>query len=266
VGGAVAGVAIATDAAIELQDVTKIYELESGERVTALDGLSLRVEPGEFVCVLGPSGHGKSTMLNTVAGFIEPTSGAVSSGGAPVTGPGADRGVVFQRDTLFGWKRVADNVAFGLKARGVPKGERDAIVRRYLSIIGMDDYARAWPKQLSGGMRRRVAIAAVFANEPDVLLMDEPFVGLDYTRRATLHDVLLELWSRSRKTVLFVTHDMDEAIALADRIVVVVRGQIVHEIAVELPRPRGVEDLAGPEAQQLRADVLRHLDIGARSG
>jgi NitT/TauT family transport system ATP-binding protein len=260
-----AGVAVATEAAIELRDVTKTYELESGERVTALDGVSLTVEPGDFVCVLGPSGHGKSTMLNTIAGFISPTTGVVAAGGSPVTGPGADRGVVFQRDTLFAWKRVADNLGFGLKARGVPREERDEIVRRYLSIIGMDGYASAWPKQLSGGMRRRVAIAAVFANEPDVLLMDEPFVGLDYARRATLHEVLLELWSRTRKTVFFITHDIDEAVALADRIIVLVHGRIVHEARVELPRPRGVEDIAGAEAGQLRADVLRHLDLGART-
>jgi NitT/TauT family transport system ATP-binding protein len=251
--------------AIELRGVRKAFRLESGEQVTAVDGVDLTVPAGELVCVLGPSGHGKSTMLNMIAGFTEPTAGEVLSGGAPVTGPGADRGVVFQRDTLFLWRRVADNIAFGLRARGVPKDERDAIVARYLQIIGMEDYARAWPKQLSGGMRRRVAIAAVFANEPEVLLMDEPFVGLDYARRATLHEVLLELWARSRTTVFFVTHDVDEALALADRLLVVVRGRIVMQERVTMPRPRRVADLASDEATGLRTRILEHLELGSRS-
>ncbi len=260
-----AGVTTETAPALELRNVHMTFKLESGEQVTALDAVSLTVRPGEFVCVLGPSGHGKSTMVNVVAGFIEPTSGSVFCSGAPVAGPGRDRGVVFQRDTLFAWKRVADNVGFGLKARGVPKPEREEIVRRYLSIIGMDGYASAWPKQLSGGMRRRVAIAAVFANDPDVLLMDEPFVGLDYARRAALHEVLLELWAGTQKTVFFVTHDIDEALALADRVIMVVSGRIVHEATIDLPRPRGVEELAGAQAGARRAEILRHLNIEAVS-
>jgi NitT/TauT family transport system ATP-binding protein len=255
----------APPAAIELRGVTRRFRLESGEEVTAVDHVDLSVERGELVCVLGPSGHGKSTMLNMIAGFLEPTEGEVSSGGTPVAGPGADRGVVFQRDTLFLWRRVADNIGFGLRARGVPKEEREEIVARYLRIIGMEDYARAWPKQLSGGMRRRAAIAAVFANEPEVLLMDEPFVGLDYARRATLHEVLLELWERSRPTVFFITHDIDEALALADRILVVVHGRIALEQHLTAPRPRSVADLAGEEFAALRQRVLEHLELGARS-
>jgi NitT/TauT family transport system ATP-binding protein len=251
--------------AIELRAVTKVFRLASGEQVTAVDALTLTIPRGEFICVLGPSGHGKSTMLNMIAGFEAPTRGEVLAGGSPVTGPGHDRGVVFQRDTLFLWRRVADNIEFGLRARGVPKPERKAIVERYLHTIGLQDYARAWPRQLSGGMRRRVAIAAVFANDPEVLLMDEPFVGLDYARRATLHQVLLELWERSRRTVFFITHDVDEALALADRVIVVVRGRIAYSTSVTAPRPRTPADLGAGEIAAARTRILEHLELGAGS-
>ena len=246
--------------AIELRGVSQVFTLASGEKLTAVDDVTLVIEPGEFVCVLGPSGHGKSTLLNLIAGFQQPFRGTVFSHGDPVTGPGADRGVVFQRDTLFLWRRVADNVGYGLKARGVPKAERDEIVARYLEIVGLTPFAGAWPKQLSGGMRRRAAIAAVFVNEPDVLLMDEPFVGLDYARRAVLHQVLLELWKRANNTVFFVTHDLDEALALASRILIVVQGKIVHEAKIDLPRPRDAEMLLSPELNDVRLSVLERLE------
>jgi NitT/TauT family transport system ATP-binding protein len=246
--------------AIELRGVSQIFQLASGERLTAVDDVTLVVEPGEFVCVLGPSGHGKSTLLNLIAGFQTPARGSVLSHGDPVTGPGADRGVVFQRDTLFLWRRVADNVGYGLKARGVPKAEREKVVARYLDIVGLTRFAKAWPKQLSGGMRRRAAIAAVFANEPDVLLMDEPFVGLDFARRAVLHQVLLDLWTRANNTIFFVTHDLDEALALASRILIVVNGKIVHEARIEAPRPRDAETLLSPEINEARLAVLERLE------
>jgi NitT/TauT family transport system ATP-binding protein len=248
-------------ASIAIRSASRTFRLESGETITAVDDVTLDVAPGEFVCLLGPSGHGKSTLLNLVAGFIPPTSGSVEVGGAPVTGPGPDRGVVFQRDTLFLWKRVADNIGFGLKARGVPKAERERTVAKYLGIIGLEGYARAWPKQLSGGMRRRVAIATVFANEPDVLLMDEPFTGLDYARRATLHGVLLELWRGTGRTVLFVTHDIDEAIALGDRIVVIRDGRVAWDTPVPIARPRTAGDLAEEPANRLRGQILAHLEL-----
>lgn len=253
------GVATAAPA-IELRDVRKTFRLESGEEVVAVDDVTLTVPEGEFVCVLGPSGHGKSTMLNMIAGFAEPTAGEVHSGGEPVEGPDPRRGVIFQRDTLFLWKRVADNVGYGLKSRGVPKAEREEIVARYLDIVGLTRFAKAWPKQLSGGMRRRAAIAAVFANEPDVLLMDEPFVGLDFARRAVLHQVLIELWSRANNTIFFVTHDLDEALALASRILVVVNGKVVHEARLDLPRPRDAEALLSPEVNAVRLAVLEQLE------
>jgi NitT/TauT family transport system ATP-binding protein len=246
--------------AIELRGVSQIFQLASGEKLTAVDDVTLVVEPGEFVCVLGPSGHGKSTLLNLIAGFQTPARGQVLSHGDAVKGPGPDRGVVFQRDTLFLWRRVADNVGYGLKARGVPKAERERVVADYLEIVGLTRFARAWPKQLSGGMRRRAAIAAVFANEPDVLLMDEPFVGLDFARRAILHQVLLDLWTRANNTIFFITHDLDEALALASRILVVVNGKVVHDTRIEAPRPRDAEALLSPEINEVRLAVLERLE------
>jgi NitT/TauT family transport system ATP-binding protein len=247
-------------AAIELVDVSKEFRLESGEVVHSVNSVSFRIEPGEFVCVIGPSGHGKSTLLNMIAGFLPPTAGSITVGGTPVTKPGPDRGVVFQRDTLFLWKTVAQNIEFGLKSRGIPKAERKAVVAEMLKIIGLEKFADAWPKQLSGGMRRRVAIAAVFANKPDVLLMDEPFVGIDYLRLAQLHKVLLELWQEAEKRAVFmVTHDIDEALTLADRIFVIKHGRLALDLNVHLSRPRLTDDITGPEANALRRRLLEEF-------
>jgi NitT/TauT family transport system ATP-binding protein len=245
--------------ALALEDLTKVFTLESGDRITAVDRLSLVIDPGEFVCVVGPSGHGKSTVLNLIAGFIAPTSGRVVCNGRAVTGPGADRGVVFQTDTLFMWRRVAENIAYGLKARHVPKPEREATVARLLEVVGLTRFARAWPKQLSGGMRRRVAIAAVFANEPEVLLMDEPFSGLDYARRVALHQVLVDLWSTVGNTVFFVTHNLEEALTLADRIIVLIKGRAVRDIRLGGETPRDAETLRADEINDVRLAVIEDL-------
>jgi len=251
-----------TPAAIELKNVSKEFLLESGEKVLAVDDVSLRIERSEFVCVVGTSGHGKSTMLNMIAGFFQPTHGTVFTHGKPVNGPGPDRGVVFQRDTLFPWRRIGDNIGFGLDARGVPRIERDRIVRHYAETIGLEKFINAWPKQLSGGMRRRVAIASVFANEPDVLLMDEPFVGLDYVRRAQLHKVLLDLWEESgNRAVYMITHDIDEAFVLADRILVVSKGRIVHDIIIDFERPRTTNVTTGGEASRIRREIFECLEV-----
>lgn len=245
--------------ALELVDVTKVFTLESGDRIRAVDELSLVIDPGEFVCVVGPSGHGKSTVLNLIAGFMAPTSGRLVCHGRPVTGPGPDRGVVFQSDTLFMWRRVAENIAYGLKARHVPKPERDATVARLLEVVGLRRFARAWPKQLSGGMRRRVAIAAVFANEPEVLLMDEPFSGLDYARRAQLHQVLVDLWRSVGNTVFFVTHNLEEALTLANRVIVLIQGRAVGDIRLGGSTPRDAEALRSEEINNVRLAVIEEL-------
>lgn len=243
--------------AIDVQHVSKQFKLENGKIVNGIRDVSLQVESGEFVCVIGPSGHGKSTLLNMIAGFLPPTSGSIRVFGRQVEKPGPDRGVVFQRDTLFLWKTVQENIAFGLRARGVPAAERRRIVQDLLRTIGLEDFARAWPKQLSGGMRRRVAIAAVFANKPDVLLMDEPFVGLDYFRLSQMHDVLLDLWQESgNRAVFMVTHDVDEALTLADRIVLIKDGALALDVRVDLPRPRSTEMITGAEANEIRRCVL----------
>jgi NitT/TauT family transport system ATP-binding protein len=247
--------------AVDLLHVTKKFRLENGETLIAVDDISLSIQPGELVCLLGPSGQGKSTLLNLIAGFLKPDVGEIRAGGKLVTGPGSDRGVVFQRDTLFSWRRVDANIGFGLQARGIPAAQRRTIVQKYLSLIDLERFAKAWPKQLSGGMRRRVAIATVFANEPHVLLMDEPFVGLDYVRRAALHRVMLDLWADSKCTIFFVTHDIDEALTLADRVLVVSHGRIVFEAPVSLRRPRTTEDLVDPRANELRVRIMRSIGV-----
>ncbi|WP_176980724.1 ABC transporter ATP-binding protein [Paramicrobacterium humi] len=247
--------------ALEIVNVSKEFRLESGEVVMGARNQNLRIESGEFVCVIGPSGHGKSTLLNMIAGFTSPTAGSIQVAGRPVTKPGPDRGVVFQRDTLFLWKRVDENIEFGLKAQGVPKAERTKIVSELLKVTGLQAFAKAWPKQLSGGMRRRVAIAAVLANKPDVLLMDEPFAGLDYLRLSQMHSFLLDLWQESgHRAVVMVTHDVDEAISLADRVVLVKNGTIALNKRVDLPRPRTASDITGDQANELRAELLRAFE------
>jgi len=247
--------------AIHARGVTKTFVAEGGRSVDAVTGIDLDIPDGEFVCLVGPSGHGKTTLLMLVAGLIDPTAGQLTVHGKSVTGPGADRGLIFQQDTLFLWRRVEDNVAYGLEARGIGRSERDAIVREYLRLVGLTSNARSWPKELSGGMRKRVQVATVFANNPDVLLMDEPFGSLDYVQRTHLHDVLLDLWTRTKKTILFVTHDVDEAITLADRIVVVVEGRVADDIPVPFPRPRTEELRATADAIEMRKRMLRHLGI-----
>jgi NitT/TauT family transport system ATP-binding protein len=248
-----------THPAVCLEDVSKSYRIESGEHIDALRHVNLEIPAGQFVCLLGPSGHGKSTLLNMVAGFVEPTSGTILADGEEVRGPSPDRGVVFQRDALFLWKRVEDNVAFGLRARHVPAQQRKETVQRYLELTGLEPFARAWPKQLSGGMRRRAAIAMVMANEPKLLLMDEPFVGLDHWRRADLHEVLLRLHEESGCSVLFITHEIDEALTLGDRLLVMVEGQLAMDEMIDLPRPRSADEITSEPARELKREIISHL-------
>jgi NitT/TauT family transport system ATP-binding protein len=253
---------IGIGAELKVEDVVKTYRRSGGEPFNALDQVSTTIEPGQFVCIVGPSGCGKSTLLQMVTGLATPTSGALQCDGQPIKGPGPERGLVFQKDSVFPWMRVLDNVAYGLKVRGLAKKERLEIAERYLNEVGLLHVAKAWPKELSGGMLKRVAIATTFANAPKLLLMDEPFASVDYVTRRKLHRTVLDLWAEHRLTVMFVTHDVDEALTLADRIIVMNEGRIVDDRPVEAARPRTVEDLASPAMVEHKETLLGHLGIG----
>ncbi|MBV9289127.1 MAG: ABC transporter ATP-binding protein, partial [Hyphomicrobiales bacterium] len=223
------------EAVLSVRGLRHRFARADGTMVTALSDVSLDVSAGEFVCILGRSGHGKTTLLNLIAGFLPIEHGEVRVLGRPVAGPGVDRGVIFQRDAVFPWMRVADNVDFGLRMQGVKKSERDRIVAKHLALVGLSSVAKAWPRELSGGMRARVAIAAVFANDPPILLADEPFGALDYVTRRQLQAVLHDLWRTTGKTVLFVTHDVDEAMMLGTRVIVISNGAAAADRAIDLP-------------------------------
>jgi NitT/TauT family transport system ATP-binding protein len=230
-------------------------------RVEALSEIRMEVAHGELAVVVGPSGCGKSTLLNVVAGLEEAGTGRVLVDGREVRGPGADRGMVFQSYTLFPWLNVRKNVEFGLKLKGVPARERAETARRYIELVGLQGFEKALPKELSGGMKQRVAIARVLANKPDVLLMDEPFGALDAQTRLLLQELLLRVWSEERTTVLFITHDIDEAILLADTIYVMSRrpGRILAERPVDIPRPRDHQSTYTPEFAAIKKEVMALL-------
>jgi NitT/TauT family transport system ATP-binding protein len=251
----------ALDRLVEFQDVRCDFEHRSGSTVHALREVSFSVPSGQFVCVLGRSGHGKTTLLRVLAGLQELTGGAVLVRGKPIRGPGNDRPMVFQQDTVFPWMHVRDNVEFALKVQRVAKRERRKASDRWLTEVGLERFAESWPRELSGGMRKRVALAAVLASDADVWLMDEPFGSLDYFTRRGLHDVLLALWTETQKTVFFVTHDIEEALILADRILVMNEGRLVADWLVTLPRPRDEETRASEEAVELTRNILRQLGI-----
>lgn len=232
-----------------------------GSAVVALRHVCLEVFPGEFLCILGRSGHGKTTLLNIVAGLLRAQHGELRVMDRLVTGPGTDRGVIFQQDAVFPWMRVEENVAFGLRFRNITKRERLEIAREHLALVGLSSVARAWPRELSGGMRARVAIAAVFANDPPILLADEPFGALDYVTRRQLQAVLRDLWRRTGKTVLFVTHDVDEAMMLGTRVIVVKNGGIAEDRIIDLPMPRSDDDIATPEGLALKHLFLHHIGL-----
>lgn len=225
---------------IEVQGVSQIFETREGQANWALWQVSLDIEAGEFVCLIGPSGCGKTTLLHLIAGFIKPAEGSVRFAGAPVAEPGPDRGVVFQEYALFGWMTARQNVEFGLRMRGVGSAERRERARDALARVGLERALDSYPHELSGGMRQRVAVARALVNEPRVLLMDEPFAAVDAITRTTLQDDLVRLWQQTGVSVVFVTHNIDEAAFLAQRVVVMRPhpGSVKHSMAIDLPYPR----------------------------
>ena len=244
--------------------LSKRYEVEGGE-IAALDAITASIDEGAFVCLLGPSGCGKSTLLKIVAGLIPPSGGTITIAGRAVTGPGPNRAVVFQDYALFPWMTVADNVEFGLAARGVEPGRRRAVSSELLRAVGLHDFAAKYPHHLSGGMKQRVSIARALAVDPVLLLMDEPFGALDAQTRFVMQQELLRIWRAYRKTVLFVTHSIDEALYLGDRVLVMTArpGTIKADIRVSQPRPR---DIGSVEFSALRRQTLELLaDEIARS-
>jgi NitT/TauT family transport system ATP-binding protein len=252
---------------IEIRDVTLTYDTPSG-KVPGVKDVSIDIAPSEFVCIVGPSGCGKSTLLNIVAGFLSPAAGEIRIGGKPVTGHGMDRGVVFQDFAqLFPWRTALGNVTFGLEMKGVGKEEREKIAREQLRLVKLEKFTTSYPHHLSGGMQQRVAIARALAYNPSVLLMDEPFAALDALTRDEMQRLLAEVWRETRKTVIYVTHNVAEAVYLADRVVVMTShpGTVKAEVRIPLARPRDPLSAEFVEWQKKLLQYLGH-DTGAAAG
>ena len=248
---------LAQGGAIEI-DKLHIRLGEGSQAFDAVQDVSLSIAPGEFVCVLGPSGCGKSTLLGALAGHWTPSRGSIHVDGAPVAGPHPDRGLVFQQHTLFPWKKVLDNVAFGLKMQGVGRRERRERARELLGLVGLAGFEDRYPIQLSGGMQQRVEIARVLINHPRVMLMDEPFGALDAQTRLKMQELLLDVWARVNTTIIFITHDIDEALFLADRILVMSPrpGRIIDEIRLDFERPRHPDVMTSSHFTRLKRHCL----------
>ena len=247
---------------LKIDQVSRIFPARPGSVPTrALEPTDLDVGNNDFVTILGPSGCGKSTLLRIVAGLDHPTSGRVVLDGREVTGPGSDRGMVFQSYTLFPWLTVRENIAFGLRERGISEAERGRVADGYIHRVGLSGFENHWPKQLSGGMQQRTAIARALANDPKILLLDEPFGALDNQTRVLMQEMLLGIWERDQKTVLFVTHDIDEAIFLGSRVIVMSArpGRIKAEIAVDFPHPRPYQIKTTPEFIRLKERLVEEI-------
>ena len=243
---------------IQLQEVSLSYQADAGSELLALDRIDLDVHPGEFLCIVGPSGCGKSTLLHLIAGLQKPTSGRIAMDGDSVTAPGTDRILIFQEHGLFPWLTVGQNVEFGMKMKGLSKAEREDRTRHYLRLVHLSQFKDSRPHQLSGGMRQRVALARALATEPDVLLMDEPFAALDAQTRDMLHDELEKIWAETGRTIIFVTHNVREAVRLGDRVALMSfrPGRVKKEFLVDLPRPRHLEEV---EVARTAREILDHL-------
>jgi sulfonate transport system ATP-binding protein len=258
---------------VGLSEICLSYRVQSGERLLALDHINLQVKAGEFLCIVGPSGCGKSTLLHVIAGLHRPTSGEVMVDGKPVQGTGTDRILIFQELGLFPWLTVGENVEFGMRMKGVSKAEREEKTRHYLSLVHLAQFKGSYTHQLSGGMRQRVALARALATEPDVLLMDEPFAALDAQTRDLLHDELERIWAETGRTIIFVTHNVREAVRLGDRVALLTfrPGRVKTEFAVDLPRPRHLEDVDVARAarkilDELREEINRSLAVEYHDG
>src|SRR6266487_6019935 len=233
---------------LKIADITMKFRTRRGAEVVAVDDLSLEVADREFVSVVGPSGCGKSTLLRIVAGLVEPSSGEVRLNGRRIDSPGADRGMVFQSYTLFPWLTVQGNVEFGSRLKAMAAAQRTKVASEYIEMVGLAGFEHHYPKELSGGMMQRVAIARALANDPEVLLMDEPFGALDAQTRTIMQELLVDLWQRTPKTILFVTHDIDEALFLGDRVYMMTArpGRVKQVLDVDLPRPRHFDITTSP--------------------
>ncbi|MTI81561.1 MAG: ABC transporter ATP-binding protein [Firmicutes bacterium] len=245
---------------LKVSGVNKIFG-NGATKVQALSNINLNVAENELAVIVGPSGCGKSTLLNIVAGLEQATNGLVRMNGVEITNPGADRGMVFQSYTLFPWLTVQKNVEFGLKIKGISKKERQGISQRYIELVGLKGFEDALPKTLSGGMKQRVAIARVLANKPEMLLMDEPFGALDAQTRVVMQEQLLRVWEKEQTTILFITHDIDEAVLLADNIYVMSRrpGCIKEKIKVDIPRPRDHRVTVSPRFSEIKKEIMEML-------
>ncbi|MBZ5571469.1 MAG: ABC transporter ATP-binding protein [Acidobacteriia bacterium] len=252
---------------VSLKGISLSYKTNDGSQLLALDDINLQVNPGEFLCIVGPSGCGKSTLLHLIAGLQPATSGKVLVDSKTVDGPGTDRILIFQELGLFPWLTVAKNVEFGMKMKGVAKAERREKTEYYLRLVHLSQFKDSYTHQLSGGMRQRVALARALATEPDVLLMDEPFAALDAQTRDLLHDELERIWAETGRTIIFVTHNVREAVRLGDRVVLFTfrPGRIKSEFLIDLPRPRHLEDVtvakrAGEILDELREEINKSLE------
>jgi ABC-type nitrate/sulfonate/bicarbonate transport system ATPase subunit len=242
---------------LHIQDLSKVYR-SGGHEVVAIDEINLAIRNKEFATILGPSGCGKSTLLRIVAGLMRPTRGVVRLDGSAIGGPGRDRGMVFQSYTLFPWLTVMENIQFGLGLSGVPKAEQEQIAKAFVEKVGLRGFEEAYPKALSGGMKQRVAIARALANNPAILLLDEPFGALDAQTRSLMQELLTQVWEELHKTILFVTHDVEEAVFLSDRVFIMTArpGRIKAEIGIPLERPRSYELKASETFLTLKRQAL----------